>query len=41
MTNAFSLTTLFTGDWMTLFISLVLIFGSVALISFKKEKYLE
>ncbi len=29
MTNAFSLTTLFTGDWMTLFISLVLIFGSV------------
>ena len=29
MTNAFSLTTLFTGDWMTLFISLVLILGSV------------
>lgn len=29
MTNAFSLTTLFTGDWMTLFISLVLICGSV------------
>lgn len=29
MTNAFSLTTLFTGGWMTLFISLVLILGSV------------
>ena len=29
MTNTFSLTTLFTGDWMTLFISLVLVFGSV------------
>ena len=29
MTNAFSFTTLFTGDLMTLFISLVLILGSV------------
>ena len=29
MTNTFSLTTLFTGDLMTLFISLVLVFGSV------------
>lgn len=29
MTNTFSLTTLFTGDFMTLFISLVLVFGSV------------
>ncbi len=29
MTNTFSLTTLFTGDWMTLFISLVLVFCSV------------
>lgn len=29
MTNAFSLTTLFTGDLMTLFISLVLVLGSI------------
>ena len=29
MTNTFSLTTLFTGDWMTLFISIVLVLGSV------------
>ena len=29
MTNAFSFTTLFTGDLMTLFVSLVLILGSV------------
>ncbi len=29
MTNAFSLTTLFTGDLMTLFISVVLVLGSV------------
>ncbi len=29
MTNTFSLTTLFTGDLMTLFISLVLVLGSV------------
>ncbi len=29
MTNTFSLLTLFTGDFMTLFISLVLVFGSI------------
>lgn len=29
MTNAFSFTTLFTGDFMTLFISLVLVLGSI------------